>query len=43
MKWKSLVSWKKMSNLGRDNKETKKNMVREELLEKSRQSNNWTH
>jgi hypothetical protein len=29
-----------MSNLGRDNKETKKNMVREELLEKSRQSNN---
>jgi hypothetical protein len=36
MKWKSLVSWKKKSNLGKDN-EINKTMAREELLEKSKQ------
>jgi hypothetical protein len=42
MKWKSLVSWKKRNNLGRDNKERNKNMAREELLE-NKQGDNWAH
>ncbi len=37
------MSWKKRSNLGRDNNETNKTMAEEELLENGRQGNNWTH
>jgi hypothetical protein len=36
MKWKSSVSWMKRSKSRRDNKETNKTMVGEELLEKRR-------
>jgi hypothetical protein len=43
MKWKSLVSWNNRNNLGENNKETNKTMGREELLEKSRQGDRWTH
>ncbi len=43
MKWKSLASWMKRSDLGRDNKETNKTIIGEELLEKSRQGESWTH
>ncbi len=43
MKWKSLVSWMKKSNSGRDNKETNKIMAMEELLEKNRQGEHWAH
>jgi hypothetical protein len=41
MKSKILVSW--MKNLRRDNRDTNKTMVGEELLEKTRQGENWAH
>ncbi len=41
-KWKNLVSWKKKSNLKRNNRETNKTMAKE-LLEKNTQGNSWAH
>ncbi len=43
MKKKILVSCKKRSNLGKENKETNKTMAEEELLENSKQGSNQAH